>query len=984
MRAAQRLGLAWLGLLFLAIGLLSAPASFAQSSDTSINPADILRNIPSDQRDEILRQIGSITGDGTTRRSRQDSTRSASDQTSKENQDTINPDDDLLRQRMPFLQAGDSVIIEVDFHRVRSGTTPTAAAPAAGASNAASAAPQPPDALSAGAASSLVNAAMPSLAGSGSSSAPSLLAQEPETPLPAEEKERLQKLMFLIRSKNPYRLTTDGILELPGFPGIPLAGLTDEQASLRLEAEPSLRGLDIMLTRLPLKKLGAEALKPYGYDIFRQPTSTFAPAINVPVPAEYVIGAGDQLEVQLYGSENRNYMLEVNRDGNVNFPQLGPISVAGQRFNAVKESLEARVQRQMIGVRASVSMSDTRTIRVFVLGDANRPGSYTISGLGTMTSALFAAGGVKEIGSLRNIELRRQGVLVRRLDLYDMLIHGNTNDDSRLLPGDVIFIPSVGPVVRVDGQVRRPAIYEMKGESGIASIVQLAGGLTSEADPAKATLTHIDEHLHRVILKVDLTSTGEGAWRVRDGDLLTIARLRPTLDAGVLIDGYVYRTGAVAYHDGLRLSDAIQSVDELRPNADIHYLLIRRELPPDRHIVVLSADLAAALAKPGSDADAALMPRDRITVFDLESGRDRVIRPLLNELRLQGRLDRPTELVRVDGRIKVPGEYPLEPGMKISDLIRAGGSLSDAAYGGFAELTRYNSSSGESRRTELINIDLAAVLRGDSNANIPLQAFDTLSIKELPQWSTQEAVMVKGEVRFPGRYVIARGETLKSVVARAGGLTTFSFPEGTVFTREDLKKREQDQLDVLATRLQNDLSTLALQAVAANQGQAGSTLSVGQALLAQVRSTKAVGRLVIDLRRSMRAEPGSADDVVLHEGDQIMVPRYQQEVTVLGEVQNATSHLFRPRLNRDDYVSLSGGVTRRADNHRTYVVRADGSVVSSEGNRWFRNGGQTVMKPGDTVVVPLDTERMPALPLWQSVTSIIYNLAIAAAAVHSF
>nr|PZN71898.1 MAG: hypothetical protein DIU57_20925 [Pseudomonadota bacterium] len=340
--------------------------------------------------------------------------------------------------------------------------------------------------------------------------------------------------------------------------------------------------------------------------------------------------------------------------------------------------------------------------------------------------------------------------------------------------------------------------------------------------------------------------------------------------------------------------------------------------------------------------------------------------------------------MKIDGQVKVPGEYPLEPGMTVSDLIRAGGGLSDAAYRGKAELARYTVVDGESRRTELIEIDLAAVLAGDPAADVPLQPFDYLSIKEVPDWDSQEQVTLRGEVRFPGVYPIKRGETLRSVIERAGGLTEFAFPQGAVFTRRDLKQREQEQLDILAERLQSDLAVLALQGAAANQSQAATAMQVGQQLLSQLRASEAVGRLVIDLERTLKAPPGSPADVVLRDGDELLVPKFRQEVTVIGEVQNETSHLYNPELSRDDYIALSGGMTRRADRGKIYVVRANGSVVTSDGNRWFRRTGIDDIQPGDTIVVPLDTERMPALPFWQSVTQIIYNLAIAAAAVNSF
>jgi polysaccharide biosynthesis/export protein len=804
-----------------------------------------------------------------------------------------------------------------------------------------------------------------------------------EVQLTDDERERLEALMTLIRSKNPYRLARDGSLTLPGFAPIALLGLTEEQATLRLKVEPAFRGIDVRLTRLPLKKSGAEGLKPFGYDLFDHELSTFAPATNVPVPAEYIVGPGDELDVQLYGSQNKHLKITVQRDGTVSLPELGPISVGGQNFEQVKSGIESRVQQQLIGVRASVSMGDTRSIKVFVLGEARYPGTYTVSGLSTITSALYAAGGAKRAGSLRTVQLKRHGTLVRQFDLYDLLIRGDTTDDAKLLQGDVIFIPPVGPTAGIDGEVRRPAIYELKSESTVADLLQLAGGLTPDADHSNAMLTRIDENQRRVVVPVHL-GTGAGGESLRNGDLVHVMRLRPTLDSGILVQGHVYAPGTFAYHPGIRLADVVRSVDELRPDADIHYLIIRRELPPDRRISVISADLAAALADPGSSANVELMPRDRITVFDLASGRDHVIQPLLNELRVQGTAGHPTETVHVDGQVKVPGEYPLEPGMRVSDLVRAGGGAADAAYGNTAELTRFSIAADETRHAEHIEIDLAAALRGDAAANIQLRPFDTLSVKETPLWAEQESIVLKGEVRFPGNYTIRRGETLKSVIGRAGGLTAYAFPEGSVFTREWLKKREQEQLDNLAARMQTDLAALAVASAASGQGGGAATLTVGQSLLGQIRGARAVGRMVIDLPRLMREPTGSTDDVILRGGDVLIVPRFQQQVTVLGEVQNSTSHLYNPRLSRDDYIALSGGTTRRADRSRIYVVRANGSVVASEGNRWFQHSSGVTIKPGDTVVVPLDTERMPPLPFWQAVTGILYNVAIAVAAVHSF
>ena len=804
-----------------------------------------------------------------------------------------------------------------------------------------------------------------------------------EAQLSDEDRETLEKLMKLIRSRNPYRLSRDGALALPGFPPIDLLGLTEEQATLRLKVEAAFRGIDVRLDRLPLKRTGAEALRPFGYDLFDHGVSTFAPVTNIPVPSSYTVGPGDELDVQLYGNQNRSLRLVVARDGHINLPDLGPISVAGQTFEQAKSEIEARVQRQMVGVHASVSMGDTRSIRVFVVGEARYPGSYTVSGLATITSALYAASGAKTVGSLRNIQLKRNGAVVRQLDLYDLLIRGDTTDDAKLLQGDVITIPAVGPTVGIDGEVRRPAIYEIKNETTVADLLNLAGGLTPEADRTNAMVTRIDANQRRIVVPVNLTA-GAGAEPLRNGDLVRVMRLRPTLDSGVVVQGHLYAPGAFAYRQSMRLSDVIHSVDELRPDADIHYILIRREVPPDRRISVLSADLAAALKAPGSPADVELMPRDRITVFDLASGRDRVIQPLLDELRVQASSGQPTETVYIDGQVKVPGEYPLEPGMKVSDLIRAGGGTADAAFGGNAELTRYSVVGGESRRTELIQIDLAAAMSGDSAANEALKPFDRLNVRQVPLWGQQESVTLQGEVRFPGKYAIRRGETLKSVIDRAGGLTPYAFPQGSVFTRDSLRIREQAQLDILAERMQRDITSFALGgAVSAGQQGGAATLTLAQSLLSQLKGARAVGRMVINLPALMREPVASADDVVLRNADHLIVPRFEQQVTVLGEVQTSTSLLYNPHWSRDDYVAQSGGMTRRADRGQIYVVRANGSVVATGGSGWFRRSTSVDIKPGDTIVVPLDVEHLPPLPLWTAVTTILYNVAIAVAAVHS-
>jgi polysaccharide biosynthesis/export protein len=811
-----------------------------------------------------------------------------------------------------------------------------------------------------------------------------------EQPKTDEDKARSEDFRKRILSSNPYKLNRFGVLELPGLPAVPVAGLTASEATKRLGADPDLGEYFVTLTLLRVQPTGADGLKPFGYDLFEGSPSTFAPVSDIQVPADYVVGPGDTLEIQLFGSETSRYELTVQRDGRINFPKLGPMMVGGLTFDATRELIEQRVAKQFIGTRVGVTMGDLRSIRVFVLGEAEKPGSYTVSGLSTMTNALFVSGGVKTIGSLRNIQLKRNGHLVTTLDLYDLLLHGDTSGDKQLMPGDVIFIPPIGNTVSVYGAVQRPAIYELKGEKTAGQAIDIAGGLLPDADAKLGELERIlPSQLHET-RNIDLTLAESRATPLANGDKLDIPRIRPTLENSVELTGYVYRPGQFQYRAGMRLTDVLGSFNELRPNADPHYIMIRRIVPPEDRVEVISADLRHALAARGSAADPELHPRDKLYVFNLSASRERILEPIIRDLELQANPDVPEQLVTIDGRVKAPGKYPLEPKMHISDLIRAGGSLEDAAYRGTAELTRYAVVDGDARKTELIPVDLAAIWHGEAAADLLLQPYDVLVIKPIPMWMQPGSILVKGEVRFPGVYPIHQGETLHSVLVRAGGFTPDAFPYGAVYLREELKKREKDQLELLANRLQSDLAALSLQAVAGaaftSTGGGGASasagLAIGQQLLNQLRNAKPVGRLVIDIDGVYKGRAGGPDDVVVKDGDRLVVPKITQEVTILGEVQSPTSHVFQAGLTRDDYIAKSGGATPKADRKRIYVVRANGDVVSGARSGWFRRSQSVEIRPGDTIVVPLDTERVPLLPLWQAITTIIYNLAIGFILVH--
>lgn len=706
---------------------------------------------------------------------------------------------------------------------------------------------------------------------------------------------------------------------------------TDKEISKQVQ-----EGLDT--ATLAVKKVSKrvnQKLKQFGCDLFAGTPTTFTPATDIPVPVNYIIGPGDTVEVQLFGKDNEQYSLIVTREGILNFPSIGPITVAGLTFSELKANLQQRIKSQMIGVKTSISMGALRSIRIFILGDAERPGSYTVSSLATMTNALFVSGGIKPIGSLRNIQLKRNGKLIISMDLYDLLLKGDTSNDARLLPGDVIFIPPIGKTVGVGSEVRRPAIYEIKNERTVSDVIKMSGGYLPTAYLQASQLERINAKRERTLIEIDLGTELAKNTKVKTGDVIKIYSVLEKMENIVLLSGHVERPGGQQWRLGMRLTDLIPSSKSLLPKADMNYILIRRENSKTGLISVLSTDFTKAQDDPSSNHNLALQPRDEVIVFSLGQGKNRakIIEKILDDLRLQAPNSQPSQEVSIGGRVHSPGKYPLAQNMKVSDLLRAAGRLKESAYVLQAELTRYKIIDGQYRQSDIIKIDLAKILNGNNEADIALQTFDHLVIKDIPFWSERKNIEIRGEVRFPGTYPIKRGETLSSIIRRAGGVTELAFIEGAVLMREELRKREQKQMDLLASRLESDIAAASLEASKSKEQLAGSqqSLAIGKSLVNQLKSTNAAGRLVIELDKII----ASKEDVILNnkmdtsytenagvllvkDKDILVIPRKTQSVTVLDEVQYPTSYLFNTSLTRDEYINRSGGVTFKADDDRIY------------------------------------------------------------------
>lgn len=788
-------------------------------------------------------------------------------------------------------------------------------------------------------------------------------------------------LLNRLRRGNPYRLDKFGVLELPSVPPIELSGLTVEEAALRLRTEPALAAFDIVVTELQLDRTDAYSVPRFGYDLFRGAPTTFRPATSVPMPTEYTIGPGDVIQIDLFGTRDAQYRLVVNRNGMLNFPGLGPISVSGLDFESLREEILLRVRNQMMGVEASITLEALRSIRVFVLGDVERPGSYTVSGFSTITNALFLGGGVREIGSLRSIEHKRAGQTISTLDLYDLLLRGDTRADARLEQGDAIFVPPVGRTVAVVGEVKRPAIYELRGDLTLAEALSLAGGTLPTASLEW--------------LKVERQTSGQGITvqdvrfddmrteLVQDGDFVRVLPITEQFPNSLELSGHVNEPGRYEWHPGMRLADLLPSSVRLKPRFDPHYVLIRREIEPNGWIEVLSADLEAAWADPGSAADIELQSRDRVHIFRNDTGRGHIVSDLIDELESQqaGVGLGLAPFATVSGAVPHSGDFPIENGgMRISDLLRASGGVDESAHGLAADLLRYRVVQGRYEQEAIVRVDLARILDGDVEADIQVTPHDRLTVRRMPNWRETETVVLGGEIVFAGPYSIRRGETLRSLLLRAGGLTEDAFPEGTVFLRQNLKQREQDTIDNLILRMERDLLSRSASAAEEESGQ----LAAARSVLDELRGIEATGRLVIDLSEIM---DGTAEsDIVLRDGDQLFVPELQSAVTVIGEVQYPSSHNFRPGLDSGAYIDRSGGVTSNADLKRIYVVRANGSVeMPRAGSAFFLRSKQALdIRPADTIVVPLKLRRLQPVVFWSNATQIIYNLSIATAAIRAF
>jgi polysaccharide export outer membrane protein len=811
------------------------------------------------------------------------------------------------------------------------------------------------------------------------------------------------------------------------------------------------------------------SLKPFGYDLFAGEPSTFAPVSDIPIPSEYVLGPGDSLSIQLYGKETMSYNLPINRQGNVDIPKLGPVNVAGQSFSEAKSLITSIINERILGVKSNISMGELRSIKVFVLGEAYRAASYTLSSLSTVTQAIYAAGGINDIGSLRNIQVKRRGKVIAELDLYQLLLQGDTSGDISLMVGDVVFIPTVGTTVGIKGEVSRPAIYELKNEQSIGEVISLAGGVKATAYKQVGKIARINKSGLRSVLSVNLL-TGQNS-QVKNGDIIKVASVLSTLEQSITVKGHIQRPGIYGWYKNIKLSDILRSINDFKAQPDLEYILITRKNPITGKLTSYNVNFADYIKNQQASSDFVLQAEDTVYVFNKQRNRSESLAPLLEVLKAQTQLAELATIVSAKGAVRNPGNYPLTVNATVNDLLNAAMGYTQNSELEYALLARKDKQLNTSvlyidltsataknisltaldrlflfdrnkPRTELLEglitelrqqadkskaqnvvsitgdvdfpgqypyvinmtsnklINLAGGLKessylvnadlvrfnhdGIENAEIShqninpasqfiLQSLDNLHIKRIPDWQEKREIKLTGEVVFPGSYIIQKGEALNNVIQRAGGLTTEADASAAIFTRAALKKQETEKIAQLQAQLESETAQIKL-----TDDEAGSAeLTESSALLTQLNAAEAIGRLVIDLPQVLT---NNLADIRLDDGDVLYIPKTRVSISVIGEVQHATSHLYEYGVDFNDYINRSGGLKVRADQERIYIIKADGTVQLASKNNWFSNQGD-MLAPGDTIVIPLDLEYKDSLSLWSAVTQIIYNSAVAVAAI---
>jgi protein involved in polysaccharide export with SLBB domain len=716
-----------------------------------------------------------------------------------------------------------------------------------------------------------------------------------------------------------------------------------------------------------LKDEEKEQLVHFGHDLFDPRPDAAATGDSMPVSDDYVIGYGDEILVRLWGRMEGSHRMKVDRDGKIFFPKLGPIYVAGKTFGEVKSILRARVG-SIAEVRSDISLGQVKGFQVSILGEVGKPGRFQVSSYHTVIQLLTTAWGVRDIGSLRRVQIKRGKETVREVDIYDFLLEGDTTQDILLRAGDAVFVPVAGPFVAVAGEVRRQAIYELKQEKTIAEVLKMAGGLAPSAYKRRLQVERLEGNRARTVADLNLeeASSSLSSFALQDGDILRVLAVLSEDENAVTVEGNVQRPGKYQWKEGLTVGGLVGDEKFFLPDTFLDYAMITRLVGAEKRKEAVAVNLRKIVIDKERAADVPLKPEDTLSVYRRSAFRDEVT-------------------ATVGGEVRDPGEYEIIPGMRVSDLVKLAGDLTPNAFLPEAELSRVD----EKQNVTIHKIDLARALSGDRENDPLLQYHDHLMVRALPDLQDIRYITLAGEVRSPGIYTARKGERLSSVIRRAGGFTKEAFLRGAVFTRLSVQKRQQELIDRTVEQLEQEVSRTAAKegATALDKEDIEAQKAIYEArkaLLAKLKQVRAQGRVIVRLSEPEKLE-GTENDLLIEQGDKLEVSRPSEVVNVTGRVYNPTGIVYnRTQDSAGYYLRKVGGPTEDADRDHIFVVKADGSVTTKEqadeGLWLFGEKGilATRIEPGDSIVVPEKLVFTRFMKDVKDITQILYQIAVTA------
>ena len=704
-------------------------------------------------------------------------------------------------------------------------------------------------------------------------------------------------------------------------------------------------------------------LERFGAALFRNSTASDKTSMDIPVSPDYVLGPGDQLVVEYWGGSSQRLQAVVDREGRVLLPESGAVLVAGRTLGEAQELIQKALARQFRDVSVVVSLGRLKTVRAYVVGDVKNPGAYDISSLSTALSALLVAGGPTDTGSLRTVRHYRGRKLLEEVDLYELMLQGVTSTQQRIESGDSILVPPAGPQVTVVGMVRRPAIYELRGEQTLDQVLDLAGGVLVSGELGRIKVERTQAHERKVMLSVGLASNNDPqamadsfkSFAVKDGDIITITPILPYSDKTLYLQGHVFRPGKYPYRDGIKLTDIIASFEDLLPEPADRAEIVRLR-PPDYRPSVIGFNLRDVLEKRAEAPG--LQPFDTIRIF--------------------GRYESDAPKVSIYGEVLHPGEYPLSDRMGAADLVKMAGGFKRSAYIDSADLSSYAVVNGDHVELDHREVPIGRAMAGEQDTDVLLKPGDVLTIRQLGGWTNiGGAINVSGEVLHPGRYGIQEGERLSTVLKRVGGFLPEAYPYGAVLERDQVRQLAAKNRDELVQKLQT-------QSVS---GGPENPLIVRQRqlLIEKLKAIQPSGRMVIHISSQIEKWENTAVDVEVRSGDTLVIPRKPNFILVAGQVYNPTAITYALGKEAGWYLRQAGGPTILGNKKEIFVVRANGSVIGRNSGQWWSgNVLSTVLQPGDTVFVPEKIAVGDKLKLFSESAQVLSGLAVAARVAISF